>query len=206
MNTPVKLFRLTAWTQVKNKNLPLSTRYSKMACPNAWDGRFVRWFIIYSQTVTFRHPLRVNLFLQQNIFAIEFSIRHSRWKHHTRFSMVRTMTYLTPRSLEPRPSFTSRHQPELGARPGKGWCAVSAKRRVTPIACGTPGSKLLLNQPEETLLDEGDKKYYQSIMGAVKFPATTSSLPLTSWQGQCPTLQKLTWERPSTYLATWPRM
>ena len=128
MNTLARLFRLTVWTQVKNKNLPLSIRYSRMACPNAWDGRFVRWFIIYSQTVIFRHPPGVNLFLQQNIFAIEFSIRHCRWKHHIRFSMVRTMTYLTSRSFEPRPSFTSRHQLELGARPGKGWCAVSEKR------------------------------------------------------------------------------
>ena len=132
--------------------------------------------------------------------AIEFPIHHSRWQHHTRFYTVRTLTYLTSRSPKPGPSFTSRNQLNLGTRP-EGWCAVSAKTRVLPTACGTPGSELSLNQPEENVLDEKNKKHYQSITGAVRFHLTTSSLPLTSWlglvqafksscgSGQAPTLQ-----------------
>ena len=120
--------------------------------------------------------LWVNVCSHQHIYAIEFPIRHSRWKHHTKLSTARALTHLTSRSLESGPSFTSSNQLNLGKRSGKGWCAVPENNTETPIACGTPGSELSLNRSGEKLLDE-DKKLYQSTTSAVKFPATTSFLP-----------------------------
>ena len=69
------------------------------------------------------------------------------------------------------------------------------------------GPELSPNQSEEKLLDEEGKKRYQPITGVLscnlgRFPATASSLPLTSWRGQCPSLQKPTWERLITYFTT----
>ena len=57
------------------------------------------------------------------------------------------------------------------------------------------------HQPEEKSLTRRTKsvtsesRMLSCTLG--RFPAT-SPLPLTSWQGHCPSLQKPTWERPST--------
>ena len=68
--------------------------------------------------------------------------------------------------------------------------------------------ELSLNQPEEKLLDEEDKKRYQSITGTVMYLGQIFRYAIlfavNQLAGQCPILQKCTRKRPSTYFATLP--
>ena len=81
-------------------------------------------------------------------------------------------------------------------------------RGCNPAYTPGMGAELSLDQPEP--LERRRQAAIPFHHGWVRLctlrrsAATTSSTPSTSWRGQCPSHLRHTWERPSTYYATWP--